>query len=207
MKLYYTPGVCSLSPHIVLCEAGYDYTLEKVDLKTKKTETGQNFNDINTKSAVPFLELDNGETLTEGVAIVQYLADTKPETNLAPANGTFERVRLQEWLNYISTEVHKTHFPLFYKEQTGDQAAGVFLEKLKKAYSYVSAQLDGKQYLMGDQFTVADAYMFTVINWSTFLDIDLSPWPVLVEYQSRVSARPGVQKALIAEGLLNQEAA
>lgn len=178
-----------------------------MDLKTKKTETGQNFNDINTKSAVPFLELDNGETLTEGVAIVQYLADTKPETNLAPANGTFERVRLQEWLNYISTEVHKTHFPLFYKEQTGDQAAGVFLEKLKKAYSYVSTQLDGKQYLMGDQFTVADAYMFTVINWSTFLDIDLSPWPVLVEYQSRVSARPGVQKALIAEGLLNQEAA
>ncbi len=201
MKLYYTPGVCSLSPHIVLCEAGYDYDLEKVDLKTKTTESGQNFADINPKSSVPFLELGNGETLTEGSAIVQYLADQKPEAELAPANGTFERVRLQEWLNYISTDMHKTHFPLFFKE-CGEQAAEVYLKKLKREYDYVSKQLEGKQYIMGDQFTVADAYLFTVVNWSTFLDIDLSPWPVLVEYQARVSARPGVQKALKAEGLL-----
>lgn len=201
MKLYYTPGVCSLSPHIVLCEAGYDYDLEKVDLKTKTTESGQNFADINPKSSVPFLELDNGEKLSEGPAIVQYLADQKPEAELAPANGTFERVRLQEWLNYISTDMHKTHFPLFFKE-CGEQAAEVYLKKLKREYDYVSKQLEGKQYIMGDQFTVADAYLFTVVNWSTFLDIDLSPWPVLVEYQARVSARPGVQKALKAEGLL-----
>jgi glutathione S-transferase len=201
MKLYYTPGVCSLSPHIVLREAEYQFDLEKVDLKTKKTEFDQDFNTITEKSAVPFLVLDNGETLTEGVAIVQYLADLKPETNLAPKNGTMERVRLQEWLNYISTEIHKTHWPLFYADQAGEQAGQVYLKKLYKAYDYVSSSLQDKQYLMGDQFTVADAYMFTVINWHNFIKVDLSPWPVLVEYQKRVAARPKVQEAMKAEGL------
>jgi glutathione S-transferase len=122
MKLYYTPSVCSLAPHIVLREAGYEFELEKVNLKTKKTESGEDFSAINDKSSVPFLVLDSGETLTEGVAIVQYLADQKPETNLAPSNGTMERVHLQEWLSYISTEIHKTHWPLFYKDQVGEQA-------------------------------------------------------------------------------------
>jgi glutathione S-transferase len=201
MKLYYTPGVCSLSPHIVLREAEYQFDLEKVDLKTKKTEFDQDFNTITEKSAVPFLVLDNGETLTEGVAIVQYLADLKPETNLAPKNGTMERVRLQEWLNYISTEIHKTHWPLFYADQAGEQAGQVYLKKLYKAYDYVSSSLQDKQYLMGDRFTVADAYMFTVINWHNFIKVDLSPWPVLVEYQKRVAARPKVQEAMKAEGL------
>jgi glutathione S-transferase len=202
MKLYYTPGVCSLAPHIVLREAGYKFELEKVNLKTKKTEFGEDFSVINDKSSVPFLVLDNGETLTEGVAILQYLADQKPETNLAPTNGTMERVHLQEWLSYISTEVHKTHWPLFYTDQVGEQASQVYLQKLKKAYDYVSNALQGKQYLMGDRFTVADAYMYTVLNWHNFIKVDMSPWPVLVEYQKRVAARPKVQEAMKAEGLI-----
>jgi glutathione S-transferase len=202
MKLYYTPSVCSLAPHIVLREAGYEFELEKVNLKTKKTESGEDFSAINDKSSVPFLVLDSGETLTEGVAIVQYLADQKPETNLAPSNGTMERVHLQEWLSYISTEIHKTHWPLFYTDQVGEQASQVYLQKLKKTYDYVSKALQGKQYLMGDRFTVADAYLYTVLNWHKFIKIDMSPWPVLVEYQQRVAARPKVQEALRAEGLL-----
>jgi glutathione S-transferase len=202
MKLYYTPSLCSLAPHIVLREAGYEFELEKVNLKTKKTESGEDFSALNDKSSVPFLVLDHGETLTEGVAILQYLADQKPETNLAPSNGTMERVHLQEWLSYISTEIHKTHWPLFFTDQVGEQASQVYLQKLKKTYDYVANALQGKQYLMGDQFTVADAYMYTVLNWHKFLKIDMSPWPVLVEYQQRVAARPKVQEALRAEGLL-----
>jgi len=206
MKLYYTPGFCSLSPHIVLCEAGYDFELEKVDLKTKLTETGKDFNDISSKLAVPFLELDSGKTLTEGAAIVQFLADQKPESNLIPKAETFDRVRVQEWLNYISSEMHKSHFPLFHPE-TGEAAAEVYLEKVKTAYDYVSEQLEGKKYLGGDTFSVADAYLFTVVNWHNFINLDLSPWPILVDYQARVSARPAVKKALEAEGLLQKNAA
>ncbi len=171
-------------------------------MKTKKTESGEDFSAINDKSSVPFIVLDSGEALTEGVAIVQYLADQKPETNLAPKNGTMERVHLQEWLSYISTEIHKTHWPLFYTNQVGEQASQVYLQKLKKAYDYVSNAMQGKEYLMGDQFTVADAYMYTVLNWHKFIKVDMSPWPVLVEYQQRVAARPKVQEALRAEGLL-----
>jgi glutathione S-transferase len=202
MKLYYAPGICSLAPHIVLREAGYEFELEKVNLKTKRTEFGEDFSALNDKSSVPFLVLDSGETLTEGVAILQYLADQKPEANLAPMNGTMERVHLQEWLSYISTEVHKTHWPLFYTDQVGEQASQVYLQKLKKAYDYVSNALQGKQYLMGDRFTVADAYMYTILNWHKFIKVDLSPWPVLMEYQKRVAARPKVQEALRAEGLI-----
>ena len=207
MKLYYTPGVCSLSPHIVLNEAGIAYELEKVDLKTKKTETGKDYNTIAEKGSVPLLVLDNGETLTEGVAIVQYLADLKPESGLAPKGGTLERARLQEWLNYITSEMHKVHYALFNPQVVGPQAVEVYTKKLKATYDYVSSKLKGKQYLLGDQFTVADAYLFTVINWHNFVNIDLSPWPVLVEYQKRVSSRPKVQQALKAEGLLDQKAA
>lgn len=206
MKLYYSPGVCSLSPHIVLNELGLDYELEKVDLKTKKTESGKDFNTINAKSAVPVLTLDNGEQLTEGTAIVQYLADMKPESGLAPKSGTFERVRLQEWLSYIN-EMHKTHAPIFHSDESGEQAKEVYLGKLKKMYSYISDRLAGKQYLLGDQFTVADAYLFTITNWHNFIDLDLSPWPVLVAYQKRVAARPSVQAAMEAEGLLSRKAA
>lgn len=206
MKLYYTPGVCSLSPHIILEELGLTYEAEKVDLKTKRTETGKDYTAIAEKSAVPLLVLDNGEKLTEGVAIVQYLADLKPEAGLAPKNGSFERVRLQELLNYIATEFHKAHSPLFMPG-CGEAAVEIYTKKIKSAYSYLSEKLKHKPYLLGEQFTVADAYGFTVINWHNVVNIDLSPWPVLVDYQKRIAARPAVQAAMRAEGLVSKEAA
>lgn len=193
-------------PHIVLNELGLQYDAEKVDLKTKKTEKSIDYNSIAEKSAVPLLVLDNGEKLTEGVAIVQYLADLRPESGLAPKNGTFERVRLQELLNYIASEFHKAHFPLFHSE-CGQQAADVYTQKIKSCYNFLSKKLQNQQYLMGDQFTVADAYAFTVINWHNFVNIDLSPWPALVEYQKRVAARPAVQATMKAEGLIDTKTA
>lgn len=206
MKLYYSAGSCSLSPHIVLQEIGLPFEIEKVNLKTKTTETGVDFNTINEKSSVPTLVLDNGETLTEGVAIVQYLADLKPETKLAPQNGSFERVRLQEMLNYISTEFHKSHSPLF-RPEFGEAAAEVATQKIKKAYDFLSSKLKSKPFLLGDTFTVADAYAFTVINWHNAVKIDLSAWPTLVDYQKRIAARPAVQAAMSKEGLLDKKAA
>lgn len=206
MKLYYTPGVCSLSPHIVLNELGLKYDLEKVDMKTKKTESGQDYNNIAKKSAVPLLVLDNGEQLTEGVAIVQYLADLKPDAGLAPPNGTFERVRLQEILNYIATDFHKSHFP-FFSSECGEETKAVYTKKIHAAYDHLSSKLQNNPYLLGDHFTVADAYAFTVINWHKFINFDLSPWPILVAYQKRIAERPAVQATMQAEGLLNKKAA
>ena len=200
MKIYYGTGACSLSPHIVLREAGLSFDLEQVDLKTKKTKKGEDFLKISAKGYVPHLILDNGEHLTEGVAMIQYIADQKPETKLMPAFGTMERIRVVEWLNFIATELHKSHFPLFHTE-TGVAAAEVYSNKLRSSYDFVAKELAGKSYLMGEQFTVADAYLFTVLNWAKFVKIDLSAWPVLVDYQKRVAARPGVQEALKAEGL------
>jgi len=199
MKLYYSPGACSLSPHIVLREAGLTFDLEKVDLKSKKTESGKDFQTINAKSAVPFLVLDNGEGLSEGPAIVQYLADQKPDTGLAPKGGTFERVRLQEWLNYISTELHKTFSPLF--NPVSPETTAHARKKLEANFPFIASSLKDKKYLLGDQFTVADAYLFTILSWTKYVQIDLSPWPVLVDYQKRVAARPKVQETLKAEGL------
>jgi glutathione S-transferase len=207
MKLYYSSGACSLSPHIVLREAGLPFDLEQVDLKTKKTKSGKDYNAIAEKSAVPLLELADGEFLSEGVAIVQYIADLAPQAKLAPANGTIERVRLQEWLNYISTEMHKTFGPFFRADTFGPGAIEFLRGKLTKNFDYLSGKLQDKQYLMGDQFTVADAYLFTVLNWTNWVKIDLSPWPVLVAYQERVAARPAVQAALKEEGLLDTKAA
>lgn len=207
MKLYYSPAACSLSPHIVALEAGIPLTLEKVDMKTKTTESGKDYNTIAEKGAVPALELDDGQLLTEGVAIVQYLADLKPEAKLAPKNGTFERVRLQEWLNYISTELHKGIGGLFRADSYGPQGAEFIRSLLNKKFDYLAKKLDGKQYLTGDQFTVADAYLFTVLNWTNFVKIDLAPWPALAAYQKRVAARPSVQQAMKAEGLLEAKAA
>lgn len=206
MKLYYAPGACSMSPHIVLNEVGFHYELERVDLKTKITESGKDFNTINEKGAVPFLVLDNHETLTEGAAIVQYIADQKPASGLAPAQGTLERARVYEWLNYISSELHKATAPLFNPELSAS-AKEAALEKVKKSYEYVSKKLGSKPYLLGNTFTVADAYMFTVINWHNFINLDLSPWPVLVEYQKRVASRPAVQATMTKEGLLDKKAA
>lgn len=202
MKLYYSPALCSLAPHIVLCECGLEYELERVDLKTKQTESGDDFNAINEKGLVPFLCLDSGEAISEVAAILQYLADRNPDLRLAPEYGSFERTRLQEWLNYIATEMHKTHWPIFFSEQAGAQAKGVYIEKLKKVYSYLSDKLQNQSYLMGDQFTIADAYLFAVTNWHKGTGLDLEQWPSLANYQKRIATRPAVQQAMRAEGLL-----
>lgn len=203
MKLYFSPGACSLSPHIVLREAGYAFDLERVDLRTKQLKSGGELGEINPKGMVPALVLDDGQVLTEGPAIVQYLADQRPETGLAPKSGTMERYRLQEWLNYISTELHKGFTPLF-NPQTPDDWKKVVRENLHKRFDYLSKRLEGRTWLMGEQFTVADAYLFTVLGWTRFVNMDLSPWPALVQFVERVSARPAVQDALVAEGLLKK---
>ncbi len=199
MKLYYSPGACSLSPHIVLCEAGLGHELVKVDLKTKKTEHGDDFNAINPKGYVPTLVTDDGEVLTEGPAIVQYLADLAPASGLAPAAGSMARVRLQEWLNFISTEIHKGFSPLFRNAPAEWQE--VVRSNLTNRFNHLAATLEKQPWLMGEQFSVADAYLFTVLNWSQWVKFDLSPWPALGAYLARVAARPGVQKALKKEGL------
>lgn len=203
MKLYFSPGACSLSPHIVLREAGYAFDLQKVSTKTKELEGGGDFRKVNPKGYVPALGLDDGQVLTEGAAIVQYLADGKPEAGLAPANGTFERVRLQEWLNFIASEVHKGYSPLFNPSITPEARAAV-IERLSTRLAYVAERLDGKPFLMGARFTVADAYLFTVLRWSEFTHVDLSAWPVLKDYVARVAARPAVQAAMTAEGILRK---
>jgi glutathione S-transferase len=201
MKLYYSPGTCALSPHIVLLELGLPYTLEKVDFATKKTSAGIDYFTINSKGAVPALQLDDGRVLTEGPAIVQYLADQKPEAGLAPRAGTFERYRLMEILNYITSEVHKGFSPLFNPKISADWKASA-LANLEKKFDWLSGFLEKKAFLMGDAFTVADAYLFTVLNWTRHLKIDLGRWPVLNAYQSRIAPRPKVQQALREEGLL-----
>lgn len=203
MKLYYTPGACSLAPHIVLSEAAFSFELEKVDLKTKQTASGQDFNAINSKSMVPVLELDNGERLTEGVAIVQYLADLKPQANLAPSTGSLARAHLQEWLNFIATELHKGIHPIYRVADAGQQAKEFYLPRLKSALAYVAEHLKDRAYLLGEQFTVADAYLFTVLGWHKWIDLDLAEWPVLLAYHQRVTARPNVQSVLRTEGLLD----
>jgi glutathione S-transferase len=206
MKLYYSPGACSLSPHIVAREAGIDIELEKVDTKAKTTESGRDFLQINPKGYVPVLELDNGDILTEGTAIVQYLADQKPDAKLAPANGTFERSRLQETLGYISTELHKSYTPLFYPT-TPLEVKQERRDYLRKRYALLDQQLTKHPLLSGDQFSVADAYLFTVTNWASHVDLDLSEFKALNAFQQRVSARPSVQAALQAEGLKETKAA
>lgn len=198
MKLYYSPGACSLSPNIVAREAGIPLGLERVDTRSKKTHDGRDFWTINPKGYVPALELDTGEILTEGPAIVQYLADLKPEAKLVPAAGTFERARVQEMLGYINSEVHKTYGPMFSPSTTPEVRA----ERetyLRKRYGLIEKQLAGKSYLFGEQFGVADAYLFTVTNWAQFLKIDLSDFPNLMAFQARVAARPAVQAAIAAE--------
>jgi glutathione S-transferase len=200
MKLYYSPGACSLSPHIVANEIGIKLDLEKVDTKTKQTEHGTDFYTINPKGYVPALRLDNNELLTEGPAIVQYLADLKPESQLAPINGTLARYRLQEILGYINSELHKSYSPLF-NPNTLPEVRKDREEYLRKRYTLIEQTLGKQPYLLGEQFSVADAYLFTVTNWSNFLKLDLSEFPNLLAFQKRVAARPAVQAALKAEGL------
>jgi glutathione S-transferase len=205
MKLYYSPGACSLSPHITLLEAGLPATLVKVDTKTHKLASGEDFYAINAKGYVPVLELDDGRRLTEGPAIVQYLADRNPAARLAPAADSFERYRLQEWLNFITSELHKQFGP-FFAATTPVEYKAILRDKLSLRLDWLAGQLGDRDYLMGNQFTVADAYLYTILRWSPFVGIELAKWPVVAAYKARVEARPHVREALLAEGLIKEPA-
>ncbi len=201
MKLYFSPGACSLSPHIVLRETGLPFELEQVHLGSKQTKSGIDFLTINPKGYVPTLQLDNGQVLTEGPAIVQYLADRRPEQKLAPPAGTMERYRLQEWLNFISTELHKSFSPLF-NSKTPEEYKQLVRENLSKRFDLIAKHLDGGHpYLMGEAFSVADAYLFTVLRWTKAVSFDLTPWPALKAFIDRMLARPAVKAAMEAEGI------
>lgn len=201
MKLYYKPGACSLTPHIILCEAGLAFETEKVDLASKQTEAGADYLTLNPKGYVPALLLDDGQMLTEVAAIVQYLADRVPEKQLAPPAGTMERYRLQEWLSYISSELHKAFNPLF-NPKAPEEWKILVKELLARRIDFIARHLEGKDYLMGGTFTVADAYLFNVLNWARLVKVDLTPWPVLKAFSERVAARPAVKAAMVAEGLI-----
>lgn len=200
MKLYYMPGSCSLSPHIVLRETGANFELEKVSLQDKTTASGGDFTAVNPKGQIPALVLDDGELLTEGPAIVQYLADRDAGTGLAGAPGTMERVRVQEWLSFVSTELHKSYGPMF-RPTTPDAYKDLSRENLKTRYDWIDRELGKRPWIAGDCFTVADAYLFTVTRWAPRAGIDTAQWPNLTAYMARVAARPKVQEALKAEGL------
>jgi glutathione S-transferase len=200
MKLYYSPGACSLSPHIALREAGLDFTLEKTDLKSKQTVSGGDIRRDNPKGMVPVLVLDNGDVLTEGPAIVQWIADQNPDADLAPAAGTMPRYHLMEWLNFITSELHKSYSPLF-NPNAPEEYKAIARTALAERYAFVNDKLAGGPYLMGRQFTVADGYLFTVTNWARIVKFDLTSYPNVVAFQERVRARPKVQEAMKAEGL------
>ena len=206
MKLYYSPGACSLSPHIALLEAGLPYDLVKVDLRAKKTESGDDYLAVNPKGQVPALRLDSGELVTEGPVIVQMIADQAAAKGLAPARDSAERYKLLEWLNFITTELHKNFGPMF-SPVLADDAKAFFRDRVMGKFKYVDSQLAGRDYLMGKQFTVADGYLYAVASWSKHVGIDPSRWPELAAYLDRVAARPNVRKALIAEGLLKEATA
>jgi glutathione S-transferase len=201
MKLYYSKGACSLSPHIALHEAGLAHTAILASTKTHQLEDGTDFYTINPLGYVPLLELADGTRLTEGPAIVQYIADQVPAKNLAPANGTIERYKMQSWLTFIGTEIHKGFSPLFRPDTPAEYKA-IAAEKVASRLKYVDGQLAGKNYLMGDNFCVADAYLFTVSNWTVPMKIDISGMPNLLAFRARMAARPAVQAAMKAEGLM-----
>lgn len=200
MKLYYARGACSLAPHIALYETGLPFTTARTDTKTKLMEDGSDFRAINPNGYVPVLELDNGERLTEAAVVLQYIADQKPATGLIPASG-MPRYRVLEWVNFVATEVHKSFTPLF-TDNTPEDYKPFAREKVSRRLSYVNQHLAAKQFLLGDQFTIADAYLFVVTKWSRFVAVDLTSFTNLLQFQERVALRPGVQAALKAEGLL-----
>jgi glutathione S-transferase len=206
MKLYYSPAACSLSPHIVSRELGIPVELKKVNTKDKTIEGGGDYWKVNARGYVPALELDNGQILTEGPAIVQYLADQKPDAGLAPKAGSIERYRLQEWLNFLTSEVHKQFSPLF-KPNTPEDYKPIAKQNIATRFDWLDKQLAGKDYLTGRQFTIADAYLFVMLNWTKPTQIDLSKWPNLLAFHKRVAARVKVKEALQAEGLLPKEQA
>lgn len=201
MKLYYSPGACSLSPHIVLNEAGLPYEAIKADTKTKVLPDGSDYRTVNPLGYVPLLELDDGTRIAEGPAIVQYIADKVPAKKLAPANGTLERTKLQTWLNFVSTELHKGFSPLFNPSMP-DEAKKIFRERLATRFAHLDKQLADNEYLMGKDFSVADAYAFVVSNWAPRVDVDLSSYGNVLAWRKRVAARPAVQAAMKAEGLI-----
>ncbi len=201
MKLYYSPGACSLSVHIALHEAGLPHEGLLTPTKTHKTPDGTDFYSINPLGYVPFVTLDDGRHLREGPAIVQYIADQVPEKNLAPANGTYERYKMQEWLTFIGTEIHKNFSPLF-NPAAGEESKTAAKAIIHKRLAWLDTELAGKEYLMGDTYTVADGYLFTVTNWAGYVSMDLSAYTHLVAYRARVAARPAVVAAMKAEGLI-----
>ena len=201
MKLYYTPGACSLSPHIALLEAGLPYDLVKVDLRAKTLENGDDFLKVNPKGQVPVLALDSGELVTEGPVIVQMIADKAAGKNLAPARDSTERYKLLEWLNFITTELHKSFGPMF-SPVLADDAKAFFKDRVMGKFKYVDSQLAGRDYLLGSQFTVADGYLFTMLSWADRMKFDLSDMPNLLAYKARIAARPKVQEAMTKEGLM-----
>jgi glutathione S-transferase len=200
MKLYYSPGACSLSPHIALLEAGLPHDLVKVDLRAKKLENGDDFLKVNPKGQVPALALDSGELITEGPVIVQIIADQATSKNLAPAHGSSERYKLLEWLNFITAELHKNFGPMF-SPVLADEAKAFFKDRVMAKFKYIDSQMAGRDYLMGSHFTVADGYLFTMLSWAERMKFDLSAMPNLLAYKARVAARPKVQEALAREGL------
>ena len=200
MKLYFSPGACSMATHIVLRETGQPFDLEKVNLATKETESGEDYTKVNPKGYVPALRLDNGEVLTEAAVTLQYVADQKPESGIVPQAGSMERYRLMELLNFISTEIHKSFGALFNPNITPAHKEHQ-LALIGKRCDVLSQQLEGKQYLTGDAFSVADAYLFTVLSWSKGLNVDMTKWPTLTDYMDRVADRPAVKEAMKAEGL------
>jgi glutathione S-transferase len=201
MKLYYSPGACSLSPHIVLHEAGLPFTPVLASTKTHQLADGTDYYGINPKGYVPLLELDDGQRLSEGPAIVQYIADQVPDKKLVPAAGTMARYRAMEWLNFITSELHKTFSPLFNKEFP-EAGKDFFKKKLAQRLAWVDGELAGKNYLLGDQFSVPDAYLFTVAGWGQYVGVDIKHLPNLSAFMARMAARPAVQAAMKAEGLL-----
>lgn len=200
MKLFYLPGACSLAPHIVLCETATPVILVKVDRATKQTDTGENYLDINPKGYVPAVQLDDGSVLTEAQVVLQYLGDQHPDRGLIPAAGTAERYKLQEWLSFVSTELHKTMGSFFNPKQTPEWRE-VMTGLLGLRLNWLEKQLEGREFVLGD-FSVADAYLFTVLNWAGRAKFDLSPWPAVAAYHQRLSQRPSVQQAMKEEGLL-----
>ena len=201
MKLYYSRGACSLAPHIILHEAGLQAELQKFDTRTRTLEGGGDFTRVNPNGYVPVLQLDDGQFLTEASVILQYLADLKPQSGLAPAQGTLARYRLMEWLSFVATELHKSFGPLF-APTTPEEYKATVRQKLAQRLGYVDQKLAGKQYLLGDTFTVADAYLFVIVNWSRAMHVDLTAFTNLQAFQQRVAQRPAVQAAMQAEGLV-----
>ena len=201
MRLYYSPGACSLAPHIVLREAGLPFELEKTDLRAKRTESGADFTQVNPKGQVPTLQLDDGGILTENAVVNQYIADQSPGSGLLPPAGSMERYRALEWLTFVTTELHKTFSPLF-KPNTPDDYKPIVKENLAARFAHVDRHLaDGRPYLTGDTFTAADAYLFVMLTWADRVGLDLATLTNLKAYHERVAARPKVQEALRAEGL------